>query len=296
MKPIKRIHHISATVADPNENLHFYRDILGLRLVKQTVNFEDDGTYHLYFANQQAADGSIMTFFPLTNNLKGRVGAGQTCRIAFAIPKDSIHEWKKQLISHQIDLEENHLFGSPSLLFQDVHGLSLALVESEAVTNSKDILGFYGVELLSEQPDETFKLLLNEMGMQLIQVSEDYYVLEMTGVEKHRVLINRKFTKRGRLGIGTVHHIAWSVTDKEELSKWKAHFDKDYRVTEIKDRKYFNSAYFRDPGHIIYELATVGPGFTVDESLDQLGSRLMLPEQYEEQRKEIEANLPKLKL
>lgn len=296
MEPIKRIHHISATVGDPNENLYFYKDILGLRLVKQTVNFEDDGTYHLYFANQQADDGTIMTFFPRTDNLTGRIGAGQVRRIAFSIPKNTLSEWETHLAFHQVPFTDGNLFGEKSLHLNDVHGLYLALVETDIEAATKEILGFYGVELLSEHPDATFQLLMKEMGLVLNRVTDEYYRLEMLGVEKHQVVVSREITKRGRLGIGTVHHIAWSVEDENELSEWKTSLETAYRVTDIKNRKYFKSAYFRDPGHIIYELATVEPGFTVDESFESLGQQLMLPEQYEKNRAEIEAGLPKLNL
>lgn len=295
MKPIQRIHHISATVADANENLQFYRDVLGLRLVKKTVNFEDNGTYHLYFANEHADDGTIMTFFPLSSDLHGRVGAGQVRRIAFAIPEGTLSHWENQLNINRISSLESDTFGAPALFFNDPHNLSIALVESETEMKTHNILGFYGVELLSEKPNETLKQLLNEMGLQLLKIEDDYYHLEMVGTEKHKVLINREMTKRGRLGIGTVHHIAWSVPNKAALEQFKNCFEQAAQVTEIRDRKYFNSVYFKDPGKIIYELATVGPGFTVDEPLEQLGTMLMLPEQHEDQRAEIEAQLPKLK-
>ena len=119
MKPIQRIHHISATVGDPNENLEFYRDILKLRLVKQTVNFEDKNTYHLYFANDAVDVGSIITFFPLTNDLEGRVGAGQTRRIAFSVPKERLNEWQLHLEYHKIHYTKENLFGADALLFKD---------------------------------------------------------------------------------------------------------------------------------------------------------------------------------
>lgn len=296
MEPIQRIHHISATVGDPNENLHFYREVLKLRLVKQTVNFDDENTYHLYFANDAVDAGSIITFFPLTSDLYGRVGAGQTRRIAFSVPKGRLDEWQKQLESQNVDYTTEALFGTEALLFNDPHGLSLALVESNEKREDFNIIGFYGVELLSERPDETFKFLMQEMGLALIQVTSEFYHLELVGEEQHQVLLNREITKRGRLGIGTVHHIAWSFPDKEKLIEWKKTIEKEQKVTDIHNRKYFHSAYFRDPGHIIYELATAGPGFTVDEEFSALGSTLMLPEHYESEREEITASLPKLNL
>lgn len=296
MEPIQRIHHISATVGDPNENLQFYRDILQMRLIKQTVNFDDDNTYHLYFANEEVDAGSVMTFFPLTNDLYGRVGAGQVRRIAFSIPKGSFAEWQSQLTKHTVTFSEESLFNKKALIFNDPHNISLALIESEETREDIKILGFYGVELLSENPDETFKFLMQELGLELTQVSSEYYHLEMVGDEGQQVLVHRKMTKRGRLGIGTVHHIAWSVPNEEKLGEWINDIGKEYKTSDIINRKYFHSAYFRDPGHIIYELATVGPGFTVDETFAELGTSLMLPKHYENKRKEIESSLPKLEL
>ena len=151
MEPIQRIHHISATVGDANENLQFYRDILGLRLVKKTVNFEDNETYHLYFANEHADDGTIMTFFPLSNDLHGRVGAGQVRRIDFAIPKGTLTYWQEQLAIHTVSSIEDSSFGAPAIFFTAPHNLSIALVESDTESKNQGILGFYGVELLSDR-------------------------------------------------------------------------------------------------------------------------------------------------
>lgn len=296
MKAIKRIHHLSATVGDPNENLRFYRDVLGLKLVKQTVNFEDDGTYHLYFANQNVDAGSIMTFFPRLDNLNGRTGAGQVRRIAFSIPKGSLSTWESHLSKNEVEFEKQILFQKNAIIFSDPHGIYLALIESEKESKNEAIFGFHGVELLSENPEETLEMLTQDMGLQLIETTTDYYHLEMSGDEKHQILIHRELTKRGRLGIGTVHHIAWSVSDEEELKGLKAKFGKDRNVTDIHNRKYFHSAYLRDPGRIIYEFATEGPGFTVDESFEALGTKLMLPDQYDASRGEIEKRLPKLDL
>lgn len=296
MEPIERIHHISVTVGDPNENLHFYRDILGLRLVKQTVNFEDDGGYHLYFSNQNVDAGSIITFFPRVDNLHGRTGAGQVRRIAFSIPNGSIQVWEKQLTKHAIAFKNDRIFNKPALLFKDSHGSYLALVETGVEKENEQILGFHGVELLSENPSATLELLTQKMGLKHMDTTDEYFHLEMIGEEKHQVLIHRTLTERGRLGIGTVHHIAWSIPTIDKLRQWKEMLEETRNLTAIHDRKYFKSTYFRDPGRIIYELATAGPGFMVDEPFEHLGTTLMLPEEFEIQREEIEKKLPKLNL
>ena len=296
MNPIQRIHHISATVADPNENLHFYRDILGLRLVKQTINFENKKMYHLYFANQQVDKGSIITFFPYTENPTGRVGAGQARHIAFKVPKNTLSQWKIHLTRYSVSYSEDTLFQKPALLFHDPHHLHLALVETEETKDDYQIIGLHGIELLSVDPTSTLKFLVQEMGLLLNKVTSSYYHLGMVGEEEQEVLINRTITKKGQLGMGTIHHVAWSVAHKENLKEWKETIAVKRKITNIENRKYFYSAYFKDPGQIIYELATEGPGFTVDESYDALGSSLKLPERYEEVREEIEKDLPKLKL
>lgn len=181
------------------------------------------------------------------------------------------------------------------LTFKDPHDLSIALVESKNTSDDIKVFGFYGVELLSTHPEHTLNMLKNEMGLELKETSEEFYHLEMLGYEKHQILILREPQNRGRLGIGTVHHIAWSVRDIESLSSWKKQFEEKRHVSNIEDRKYFNSTYTRDPGRIIYEFATEGPGFMVDELSEELGMNLMLPDHFENERASIEQMLPKLK-
>lgn len=295
MRPIERIHHISATVGDPVENYTFYRDVLKLRLVKKTVNFENDKFYHLYFSNDNVDQGTIMTLFPLGNSLYGRVGGGQVRTVAFLVPKDSIEEWKVHLKLKEVLFKERLFNGKASLTFNDPNELSIALVESNHHLKDNKIIGFYGVELLSTKPKETLHLLMDKMGLLFKKKSQDFYHLEMLGKEKHQILIRREIERKGRLGIGTVHHIAWSVPNKEYLMNWKLELNEDSLISDIEDRKYFKSLYMRDPGQIIYEFATEGPGFLVDEHFDELGENLKLPQHFEEKRKAIEANLPLLK-
>ena len=252
MRPIERIHHLSATVGNPVENYTFYRDVLKLRLVKKTVNFEDKDTYHLYFSNDEVDSGTIMTFFPLDNDLYGRVGGGQVRTIAFAIPKGSINNWKSQLKKHQVVFKKEQMNKQSALTFNDPHGLSIALVGIETDLDNMKILGFYGVELLSTHPEHILNALKDEMGLELKETSERFYHLEMIGHEKHQILVLKEVQKRGRLGIGTVNYIAWSVPDIESLSSWKEYFEEKRHVSNVEDRKYFNSTYTRDPGRIIY--------------------------------------------
>lgn len=297
MEPIKRIHHITAIAGPPQENLHFYRDILGLKLIKQTVNFDDTNTYHFYFSNKDMDDGTVLTFFPWDTRNRGVKGSGQVGRIAFSVPSGSLNHWKNHLKTHNIDFNESNMFGQDGIIFEDNHTLRLAIVETDKVKDSNDIIGFYGVELLSAKPEETHDTLRKELGLNELDSTTDFYHLETDGEERHHIVIPRVAPQRGRDGVGTVHHIAWSMPDDARQLEWQEYLESQgHRVTEVKDRNYFKAIYMREKGHVLYEYATDGPGFAVDEPIETLGQKLMLPEQYESQREEIESTLPKVEL
>ncbi|MBI5975735.1 ring-cleaving dioxygenase [Staphylococcus canis] len=296
MEKIKNIHHISAIVGHPQENLEFYRDVLGLKLIKQTVNFDDPGVYHLYFSNDDVEPGTVMTFFPWTNSRQGRVGSGQVGRIAFRIPKGSADAWLKHLESKNIKTEVTDLFLNKTIEFEDIHGLDIALVESDIEKDSDAILGFHGSVLLSANPEETRKTLVNELGLTEVKDDPEHYHFETIGDLKHHIIIPKETLGHGLWGVGTVHHIAWSTPTEEEQKEWQDYMmDNGYGVTEVKDRNYFKAIYLKEKGHIIFEIATEGPGFMVDEPYEELGKNLKLPPQYEEHREKLTANLPELK-
>ncbi|PIC68932.1 ring-cleaving dioxygenase [Sporosarcina sp. P16b] len=297
MEAIKRIHHISAIVGDPNENLKFYRDVLGLRLIKQTVNFDDPGVYHLYFGDHRMTPGTVITFFPWTNENHGRKGSGQVGRIAFRVPKGSMNYWKEHLTAQNIHIEMTQLFGKETLEFDDVHGLELAIVEGEVVTDHHDIVDFHGAVLLSGNPQGTKDLLTGIMGLNELDVEDQNHHFETVGLEKHHIITSILPQPAGRFGIGTVHHIAWSVPHIDALKEWQSTLqDEEFGVTEVKNRNYFNSIYTKEKGKIVFEFATDGPGFDIDEDILSLGSMLKLPEQYEHKRQEYETLLPKLEI
>ncbi|KKK35031.1 ring-cleaving dioxygenase [Salinicoccus sediminis] len=297
MEPIKRIHHITAIVGDPNENLKFYRDVLGLRLIKQTVNFDDPGVYHLYFADHDATPGTVITFFPWPNDNYGRKGSGQVGRIAFRVPKGSLSSWKEHLDNHSINTKETRLFGRETLEFDDVHGLELAIVEGGETSDVDKILGFHGAVLLSGNPEGTKELLTKKMGLKSLDAEGQNQHFETLGEERHHIITAIPPMAPGRFGIGTVHHIAWSVPDRETLESWQSALrGEGFGVTVVKDRNYFESIYLGEPGNVVFEFATDGPGFTADEDMESLGSALKLPEQYEHRRPEYERSLPKLEL
>lgn len=297
MEAIKRIHHITAIVGDPNENIKFYRDVLGLRLVKQTVNFDDPGVYHLYFGDEEGNPGTIITFFNWIVDRPGVKGSGQVGRIAFRIPKGTMGEWQKYLNDLDIKTKITQLFDKDTLEFDDVHGLELALVEGDDESDNKAIIGFHGAVLLSSQPEATNELLTNGLGLTPIQTQGQSYHFETVGSEKHHVITAIPPSPRGRFGIGTVHHIAWSVPNLETLKEWQNFIQsQDLGVTEVRDRNYFKSVYTSEFGNIVFEFATDDPGFDVDEDKKDLGTSLQLPPQYEHRREEYERTLPKLDL
>lgn len=295
MEKIKRIHHISAIVGNAQENLNFYRDILNLKLIKKTVNFDDPNVYHLYFSNKKMENGTIMTFFPWENSYYGKKGSGQVGRIAFKIPKGSLEYWKGVLSKNNIEFEENNIFINKGIFFQDIHTLDLALVEGEEISENNDILGFYGSFLLSAKPEETALMLKNNLGLEEVLRDDNYIHFKTLGDEKHHIIIPKVPSTNGTWGVGTVHHIAWSVPNDEIHKKWQEYLIAEgFGVTEVKDRNYFNAIYLKEKGHIIFEFATDTPGFAVDEPVETLGTNLMLPPQYEIYREEIEKRLKPL--
>ncbi|KQS39674.1 VOC family protein [Exiguobacterium sp. Leaf196] len=292
------IHHISAMVGDPQENLDFYGTILGLRFVKKTVNFDDPGTYHFYFGNESGAPGTIITFFPFKGMARGQVGAGQVGTTAYAIPVGASDFWKARLTQKNVSFEETVRFGEQQIAFEDPHGLQIELVERKAgrdsryeidgITRDVAIKGFAGATLLSRDPSDTAKLLTDTLGLTLSKRTEtvDRYIAE--GEFGNVIDVVHGQMPVGRPGTGTVHHIAWRATDQEEQLDWmKAINAFGLLTTEVKDRNYFTSIYFHDRGRILHEIATDNPGFAIDEDFEMLGEDLKLPEQFEAHRTAI---------
>ncbi len=307
---ISGIHHITAIAASPAENLNFYETVLGLRLVKQTVNFDDPFTYHLYFGDGEGAPGTIITFFPWDNLPRGRAGAGMVTAIAFAIPGESIPYWQERLRHHAVTFAETIQFGAPALRFDDPHGLSLELVAVQApptvrawpaspVPAAHAIRGFHAATVLSRDPDATQALLTRVMGMTRVGKDGDRHRFRMPAEEApgHFVdLVEDASARIGQQGGGTVHHIAFRVADAQEQAAWRRVLgQKGFNPTAVRDRNYFQSIYFREPGGVLFEFATDPPGFAVDETPAELGTRLKLPPQYESMRSQIESQLSPLR-
>ena len=307
---ISGIHHITAIASDPQRNLNFYTQVLGLRLVKLTVNFDDPGTYHFYFGNRQGSPGSILTFFPWPGIPRGTAGNGEVSSTAFAIRPEALAFWRSHLVDNGVVTEDAGLrFGDPILRFSDPDGMSLELIGTPGATPEEAwshssiphphaICGFHSATLAEEGYEQT-GALLQSMGLHLIG-NEDNRFRYAVGSSNPAAIVDIACSpglKPGRLGAGTVHHIAWRTPDDPQQRLWRdALVQSGHSVTPIMDRAYFHSIYFREPGGVLFEIATDPPGFATDEPVEHLGERLMLPQFLEAQRSAIEQSLPSLVL
>ncbi|WP_026678978.1 ring-cleaving dioxygenase [Fictibacillus gelatini] len=293
------IHHITAIVGDPQENVDFYAGILGLRLVKKTVNFDDPGTYHLYFGNEEGKPGTIMTFFPWPGAYKGRIGGGQVGVTTFVVPENALAFWEERFSKFNVFAKKETRFGEEFLQFEDPHGLRLELVarsegpksewEFDGITANEAIKGFGGAILLSASPYQTAELLERVMGMEHVGQEDSYLRFRSTGELGNVIDIYLNASPRGTMGVGTVHHIAWRARDFEDHKEWQKHIGENgYHPTDILDRQYFNAIYFREAGGLLFEIATDPPGFDRDEPADVMGEQLMLPPWLEPHREKIE--------
>lgn len=298
MKKTAGIHHITAIVGHPQENIDFYAGILGLRLIKKTVNFDDPGTYHLYFGDDAAKPGTIITFFPWTGATQGKIGGGQVGVTTYAIPIGTLPYWENRLAKFTIQYEKTIRFDETSLQFEDYHGLQLELVERAAgqlnnwtsgeVTPDVAIKGFGGALLYSTDPASTIETLQETMGLEKVSEENGLVRLKAYGDLGNIIDIKKEAVALGQMGVGTVHHIAWRAKDEADHVDWQDHvYNQGYDVTEIKDRNYFNAIYFREYGDILFEIATDTPGFTHDEPYETMGHELKLPAQYENIREQL---------
>lgn len=296
------IHHITAIVGHPQENIDFYAGVLGLRLVKQTVNFDDPGTYHLYFGNEGGKPGTIITFFPWADAYQGQIGDGQVGVTTYVVPAGALNFWKERLTKFKIEYTEANRFGETYIQFDDPHGLHIEIVEREGgeenswafgdVTKDVAIKGFGGAILYSSRPEETAATLVDVMGLEVVSQEGDYTRFKATADIGNIIDLKMTTGSRGTMGVGTVHHIAWRANDNEDHVEWQEYaMSKGQYVTEVKDRNYFNAIYFRESGEILFEIATDPPGFAHDETPGTMGSNLKLPAQYEQYRERIENSL-----
>jgi glyoxalase family protein len=310
MTPIGRIHHITAIASAPDRNLAFYEGALGLRMIKQTVNFDDPDVHHLYYGDATGSPGTILTFFPYPGARPGRHGTGQAEEIAFAIPSGALGFWQERLAGLGVAVEAPaERFGEHLIAFKDPDGLLLELVEDEAaaglpgwaaegVPAEHAIRGFRGITLWVEDPAGTARVLTGVLGYAPgpIEGTRQRFVHPGEGLGR---IVDLRATRgfwSGAMGAGVVHHVAFrAADDATQAAATAALTPQGIRVTPQQDRTYFRSTYFREPGGVLFEIATDDPGFAIDEPVEALGSRLMLPPRYEPHRAAIEATLPKLR-
>ncbi|RFM29671.1 ring-cleaving dioxygenase [Deminuibacter soli] len=303
------LHHITAIADNARVNYDFYTRIMGLRMVKKTVNFDDPGTYHFYYGNEQGAPGTILTFFPWEGIGKGHTGTGMATEIGYAVPAGSLDYWKQRFKQLHVNTgEETTRFGEACLPFTDPDGLHISLLvpanaDSRTPWAGADVrpeaaaTGFHSVSLTLQSVEATARLLTDVFGYHFVSQEGSRYRFATNAVAEAAIvdLIEEPSGKPGRNAAGTNHHVAFRVADE---TVQMAFHDKlsslGFQVTPKINRDYFYSLYFREAGGVLFEIATDNPGFTVDEPLDQLGSSLKLPKQYEPGRAEIEKMLPSL--
>jgi glyoxalase family protein len=311
MESLKGIHHVTAMAGDPQSNVDFYCGILGLRLIKLTVNFDDPNTYHLYYGDAVGSPGTVLTFFPLGQSLRGTVGTGEVTTVSFAVPTGSLAFWQEQLEKHSVAVSpvvERWSFTRMEL--HDPDGIKIEIVEDPTprpfvfwpeggIPESFAIRGFFGVTMSVVSRTDSVRFLTDRMGAiphatlgpsELLVIGES----EKAGFIEVVPLGHRQ---RGQMGPGSVHHVAWRVANEDEQLAWQSKLrDNGIGVTPVRDRKYFRSIYFREPGEVLFEIATDPPGFTVDEPRESLGAKLQLPEWLECERRFLQKILPPLKV
>jgi len=302
------LHHITAISSDVHRNMQFYNQVLGLRFVKKSVNQDDPGTYHLYYGNYAGSPGTILTFFPWIGIRRGRPGSGQAYATAFSISPASLPFWQKHLAQLKIEtLPVEKRFDDDVLGFFDPDGLRLELVATKEpdvrppapsphIPAEHAIHGFHGTTLGLHEAKPTESLLIESMGHhRVIQSGHRTRYAALGGPGSYVDLLTDPGLPRGLNGSGTVHHVAFRVPDDAtQLAARSLLLERGLQVSPVIDRAYFKSIYYREPGGVLFEIATDQPGFAIDEPVESLGLRLSLPPRLEPHRAEIEAALPKL--
>jgi glyoxalase family protein len=307
---ITGIHHVTAVASDAQKNIDFYTGILGLRLIKKTINFDGPDVYHFYYGDEVGTPGSILTFFPYQGLVNGRHGKGMLNTTTFSVPSSSMNYWLERLnrfgINHKKPQERFE--GETVVYFEDEDGLGMELVfnESDArkgysngiIPLEHSIKGFYNVEIWEEGYERTAGLLTEQLDHQLLAEKGNRFRFAASNTPGNYVdILCSPDSMKGLPGSGTVHHIAFAAPDKETQAEVRLRIVKRMlNPTPVLDRNYFTSIYFREPGGVLFEVATSGPGFAIDESKEHLGEALKLPPQLEEDREQIEKKLPPITL
>ncbi len=307
---INGLHHITAIAGNAKRNYDFYTRVMGLKMIKKTVNFDDPNTYHFYYGNATGEPGTVLTFFPWGDGIpQGRRGTRQATEIGYAVPEESLEFWQKRFEQNNVTYNKvAEKFGEQYLTFIDPDGLKFELIvpkkadtrtpfETDEVTAKHATLGFHSVTITTNKIDATAKVLTDIFGYRLLEQHVNRYRFVTDAVEQAAIvdLVEVPGEGVGHVSKGSVHHVAFRVSDDNILMEFrKKVMDAGLQITEKIDRNYFYSLYFREPGGVLFEIASDNPGFTVDESLEELGLNLKLPAQYEQYRAGIEKTLPKL--
>ena len=305
---IPGLHHVTAIASDPQRNLDFYAGLLGLRFVKRTVNFDDPGTYHFYFGDRRGTPGTILTFFPWPGARRGTRGTGQIEATAFAISPESVGYWLGRLKQQHVTAEKSaSRFGEDVIRFLDPDGLLLELIAAKSpapvepwldssVPPEHALRGFHSVSAALEGYETTAHLLTDTFGYRLIEESGNRFRFASHDDNAPGRIVDLLCVPDsgfGRVAAGSVHHIAFRSRDEPEQLHWREQLvNLGYNVTPVIDRIYFHSIYFREPGGILFEIATEPPGFMLDETIEELGTGLRLPPWLESARSQIEKILP----
>jgi len=309
MTEIAGIHHVTCIAGDAQENLDFYTGVLGMRMVKKSVNQDAPDTYHLFFADAEGHPGADLTFFPWPKMPAGKPGTGLAMEVSLAIPAGSLAFWSDRLRSHDVNVRPaESRFGERLLPFTDPHGLQVALVETSdareftpweksPVKAAQQILGLHAVRLWERDLGETSAFLTGTLGFRAAGEENGWhrFAVGRGGSGAHLDVRELPNQGRGAWGVGAIHHVAWRVPDDDaQLAVRERVAAARRRPTEVIDRFWFRSVYFLEPGGVLFEIATDGPGFTADEDAATLGEKLVLPPWLEPQRQEIEAALAPL--
>jgi glyoxalase family protein len=307
--PILGLHHVTATVADAQEDLDFAIETLGLRLVKKTVNFDNHNVYHFYYGDERGTPGTIWTTFPYKgwNVPEGVKGAGQILATTFSVPAGSLDFWQKRFAEHRVQtIDGRPRFSDEVIAFRDSSGLVFEMVASagdgregwqSTIDEESAIQGLHSVTLVVRSPQPTLELLTGVLGFEVVNEMEGRIRVAVNGDRPGHLMdiLHDAQATPAKNGIGTVHHVAMAIeTDAQQLALRADLVQRGYEVTEVRDRQYFKSIYFREPGGVLFEVATMGPGFLIDEDLRSLGRDLKLPPWEEPLRQEIEHRLPQI--
>jgi len=309
MEPVRGVHHITAIAGPAQENLDFYAGILGMRLVKKSINQDDPGTYHLFYADAEGHPGSDLTFFPWAHMAPPRIGHGLAVEVSLEVPAGSLPWWAERLTRYRVTTGPiESRFTDKVLPATDVHGMRLAFVESGRgikrpftpwdggpVDAAHQIRGLYGAQVWEREPDSTATFMRTALGFEALGVDAGW---TRYGFRDHPGVVDVRAApdaRRGAWGVGAVHHLAWMVDDEAHQLRVRAQVEAaGGHATEVIDRFWFKSVYFKEPGGVLFEIATEGPGFAVDEDPAHLGESLVLPPWYEPSRERIESVLPPL--